>query len=70
MVAHAGNPSTQEAEAGGLRVPDQPELHSEILYPKKKKKNPTWGKQLEKVFRKLQQTKICLIEEKEDKNRS
>jgi hypothetical protein len=32
MVAHAFNPSFQEAEAGGSpEVPGQPELHSETL---------------------------------------
>jgi hypothetical protein len=31
------NPSTQEAEAGGLRVQGQAEIHSENLSSKKKK---------------------------------
>jgi hypothetical protein len=30
-VGHACNPSTWEAEAGGLKVGVQPELHSEML---------------------------------------
>jgi hypothetical protein len=48
MVAHAFNPSTWEAEAGGSlssrppwstkRVPGQPRQHREILSQKKKKK--------------------------------
>ena len=48
MVAHAFNPSTREAEAGGFlssrgawstkRVPGQPGLHRETLSKKKKKK--------------------------------
>jgi hypothetical protein len=31
-VVHTCNPSTQEVEAGGSQVPDQPELHSETLF--------------------------------------
>jgi hypothetical protein len=31
MVAHTSNPSTGEAEAGGLRVQGQPGLHIETL---------------------------------------
>jgi hypothetical protein len=31
VVMHTCNSSTQEAEAGGLRVPGQPGLHSETL---------------------------------------
>jgi hypothetical protein len=48
VVAHAFNPSTREAEAGGFLssrpawstkwVPGQPELHRETLTQKKKKK--------------------------------
>jgi hypothetical protein len=48
VVAHAFNPSTWEAEAGGFlnsrpawsteRVPEQPGLHREILSRKTKKK--------------------------------
>jgi hypothetical protein len=48
VVAHAFNPSTQEAEAGGFlssrpawstkRVPGQPGLHRETLSRKNKKK--------------------------------
>jgi hypothetical protein len=48
VVAHAFNPSTQEAEAGGFLsskpawstkcVPGQPGLHRETLSQKKKKK--------------------------------
>lgn len=36
-VAHACNPSTQEAKAGGLPIQSQPGLHSKILAKKKKK---------------------------------
>jgi hypothetical protein len=45
MVAHTYNLSTQEAEAGGLKVPSQPKLHSKDLSQKSEKKN-RWGKQL------------------------
>jgi hypothetical protein len=38
MVVHAFNPSTQEAEAGGLQDPGQPGLHSEILSQNKTNK--------------------------------
>jgi hypothetical protein len=31
MVVHTCNPSTWEAEAGGLRVQSQPGLHSNTL---------------------------------------
>jgi hypothetical protein len=31
MVVHTCNPTTQEAEAGGSRVPGQPELYSETV---------------------------------------
>jgi hypothetical protein len=31
-VVHACNPGTLEAEAGGLRVHSQPELHSKTLF--------------------------------------
>jgi hypothetical protein len=34
MVVHTCNPSTEEVEAGGSSVLDQPELHSETLSPK------------------------------------
>ena len=58
MVAHASNPSTREAEAGGFMssrpgwstkwVPGQPGLYREILSrktkPKKKKKKKKEGK--------------------------
>jgi hypothetical protein len=37
MVVHACNPSTQEAEARGLRAQGQPGLYSKSLT---KKKNP------------------------------
>jgi hypothetical protein len=37
MIVHACNPSTQEAEAGGLQIPDLPGLHSETLFQKNKK---------------------------------
>jgi hypothetical protein len=53
MVAHAFNPSTQEAEAGrflSLRsaystkwVPGQPGLYRETLSRKTKKKKLKWG---------------------------
>jgi hypothetical protein len=36
VVVHAFNPSTQEAEAGGLQVQGQPGLHSETLPHKNK----------------------------------
>jgi hypothetical protein len=39
VVAHACDPSTQEAEAGGSQVQIQPWLHSEILSQKSKHKN-------------------------------
>jgi hypothetical protein len=42
VVVHNYNPRTQTAEAGGLRGYGQPELHSETLSQKKKKKNPTF----------------------------
>jgi hypothetical protein len=32
------NPSTGKAEAGGSGVQGQPELHSEALFPKQKKR--------------------------------
>jgi hypothetical protein len=38
MVAYACNPSTQEAETGGLWIQDQPGLHSEILSKMKERK--------------------------------
>jgi hypothetical protein len=44
MVVHAFNPSTWEAEAGGSRVPGQPELYSKTLSQKKKKKKKRKGK--------------------------
>lgn len=31
MLAYTGNPSTQEGEAEGWRVQDQPGIHSKIL---------------------------------------
>jgi hypothetical protein len=37
MVVHAYDPGTLEAEAGGSKVPSQPGLQNETLYPKKKK---------------------------------
>jgi hypothetical protein len=36
MMAYTYNPSTQKAEAGGLRVWGQPGLHSETHPPPKK----------------------------------
>jgi hypothetical protein len=36
MVVHSYNPSTQEAEAGGLQVPGQSGLHREAVSKKKK----------------------------------
>jgi hypothetical protein len=39
MVIHACNPSTQEVEAGGLRVQVQPELYSKTLSQKQQQKN-------------------------------
>jgi hypothetical protein len=38
VVVHALNPSTQDAEVGGLWVWSQPELYSKTLSQKKKKK--------------------------------
>jgi hypothetical protein len=38
LVAHMYNPSTWEAEVGGLEVQTQPGLHSETLFKKKKKR--------------------------------
>jgi hypothetical protein len=38
MVVHTYNPSNQEAEAGGLKVQEQPGLHSKDPSQKKKKK--------------------------------
>jgi hypothetical protein len=40
MVAHACNPSTQEAEAGESRVPGQPGLLCKSLSQKTKTKQP------------------------------
>jgi hypothetical protein len=37
VVVHAGNPSTWEAETGGLRIQSQPMLHSKTLSQKKKR---------------------------------
>jgi hypothetical protein len=39
MVLHTYNLSTEEAEAGGLHVRDQPGLHSETLSQKDKQNN-------------------------------
>jgi hypothetical protein len=62
MVAHAFNPSTREAEAGGFlssrgawstkRVPGQPGLHRETLCRKKQKqkKNKKKKKQKQKKW--------------------
>jgi hypothetical protein len=36
VVVHICNPSTQEAEAEGLRVQVHPGLHSETLFQKRK----------------------------------
>jgi hypothetical protein len=41
VMAHSCNPSTQEAEARGSQVGDQPGLHSETLSQKKKKRKNT-----------------------------
>jgi hypothetical protein len=38
MVVDTYNPSTQESEAGGLRVQGQPELRNKTLFQKEKKK--------------------------------
>jgi hypothetical protein len=37
LVVHAYNPSTQEAETGGLRAQGQPGQHSKILFLKKER---------------------------------
>jgi hypothetical protein len=37
MVAHSGNPSTQEAEAGELQVQGHPGLLNKTLFQKKPK---------------------------------
>ena len=39
VVAHACNPSTWEAETGGLQVRSQPQQFSETLFQNKKKIN-------------------------------
>jgi hypothetical protein len=44
MVTCACTPSTQEAEAGGLQVPDQPGLHGEILSQKQQQIFKTYRK--------------------------
>ena len=59
MVAHAFNPSTWEAEAGGFlssrpawsteRVPGQPGLHRETLSRKTKKKKKSISGKLLKI---------------------
>jgi hypothetical protein len=38
-MVHTFNPSTWEAEAGELRVQDQPELHSNTMSQKEKSKD-------------------------------
>jgi hypothetical protein len=39
VVAHAFNPSTWEAEAGGFQLSSgQPEIHSETMFQKEKRK--------------------------------
>jgi hypothetical protein len=61
MVAHAFNPSTREAEAGGFLssrpawstkwVPEQPELHRETLsWKTNKKQNKNKNKQKMSAF--------------------
>jgi hypothetical protein len=62
MVAHAFDPSTREAEAGGFLssrpawstegVPGQPELHRETLSQKNQTKNQTKPKQTNCHFKK------------------
>lgn len=42
VVLHTRSHNIQEADAGGLRVPGQHELH-EILYTKKKQVTFQWG---------------------------
>jgi hypothetical protein len=44
MVVHTYNPSNQEAEAGGLKVQEQPGLHSKDPSQKKKKKTKQTNK--------------------------
>jgi hypothetical protein len=39
VVVHICNPSTQEAEAGGLQIQEQPGLPSEAFSPKKRRKD-------------------------------
>jgi hypothetical protein len=47
VVVHTYNPSTHEAEAGGLQVPSQPGLHIETL-PVSTKQNKTKKKRKER----------------------
>jgi hypothetical protein len=49
MVGHTCNPSIQEIKSGESQVQDQSGLASEILSPKKKKKN-TKNNDLQEVF--------------------
>jgi hypothetical protein len=42
VVLHTYNPSTQEAEAGGSRVPGQPRLHNETLSTHRKRRREFW----------------------------
>jgi hypothetical protein len=46
-VEPACDPSTQEAEAGGLQVQGHPELHNENLSPKNKKTTVGDGNRVE-----------------------
>jgi hypothetical protein len=48
MVRHTCNPSTTEPEAGGSRVPGQPELYNEIQSQKNERKKRK--KSVHKVF--------------------
>jgi hypothetical protein len=53
MVVHVCNPCTQETEAGGSQVQDQPGLHTGILSPKKKQQKRKPGKK--------HQTSLCSL---------